>query len=408
VVPLEASLGHNSPAIKFTGRDFEFTIDLIAMKRHIWARVRLVVNCSLPIAIFLVGLPVVCVGQSPQSARAAKTDPAAYLNQAIDIMQTKALRRNTVDWARTRAAALAMAAHAESTVGTYDAIRFALASLGDHHSSLHLTPTLEALEAEEKTKHPSPNPLLAKPENFSPYVGRYKPEGHLEQRGNKSFAYVVLTKCFPENDRDFVAFETDLQKIVAGLGSSHPSGWVIDLRGNVGGNMWPMLAGIGPVLGEGENLGEFFNISGHSVWRYRDGVAAEVDNGKVIAYPSVEGGAYHLAGMPDVAVLIDHSTSSSGEAIAIAFRGRPNTRFFGEHTQGSSTVNQTFPLTDGASMWLTVGIQADRNGKQYIDGLAPDEVFPAATESMRTSTDPVVLAALNWLSRNAESSKTGK
>ena len=28
-------------------------------------------------------------------------------------------------------------------------------------------------------------------------------------------------------------------------------GWIVDLRGNGGGNMWPMLAGIGPILGEG-------------------------------------------------------------------------------------------------------------------------------------------------------------
>ena len=28
-------------------------------------------------------------------------------------------------------------------------------------------------------------------------------------------------------------------------------GWVVDLRKNYGGNMWPMLAGVGPVLGEG-------------------------------------------------------------------------------------------------------------------------------------------------------------
>ena len=170
--------------------------------------------------------------------------------------------------------------------------------------------------------------------------------------------------------------------------------------------MWPMLAGIGPVLGgEDENLGEFFNTSGHSVWRYRDGVAAEVDNGKV-GVPSVEGSAYHLAGMPEVAVLIDRSTGSSGEAIAIAFRGRTGARFF-EHTAGVATVNEPFELSDGATLWLTIGIQADRNGKQYIDGLGPDEAF-AATESMQTSSDPVVQAALDWLSHSVDSSKTGR
>jgi hypothetical protein len=58
-------------------------------------------------------------------------------------------------------------------------------------------------------------------------------------------------------------------------------------------------------------------------------------------------------------------------------------------------------------MWLTIGIQADRNGKQYIDGLAPDEAFPAATESMQTLSDPVVQAALDWLS-HSDSTKTGR
>ena len=24
-----------------------------------------------------------------------------------------------------------------------------------------------------------------------------------------------------------------------------------DLRGNIGGNMWPMIAGVGPILGDG-------------------------------------------------------------------------------------------------------------------------------------------------------------
>ena len=42
--------------------------------------------------------------------------------------------------------------------------------------------------------------------------------------------------------------------------SSGPSGrptvpdllrWIVDLRGNYGGNIWPMIAGVGPVLGEG-------------------------------------------------------------------------------------------------------------------------------------------------------------
>ena len=87
--------------------------------------------------------------------------------------------------------------------------------------------------------------------------------------------------------------------------------------------MWPMLAGNGPVLGEGDNLGEFFTTTGHSVWRYRDGVAAEVNNGTRVAYPAVEGEAYHLGGMPEVAVLIDTAQAAPGKQSRSPFAAVP-------------------------------------------------------------------------------------
>lgn len=357
---------------------------------------------TLPVLLSLISMT--CCAQVPAATNAPKSDPIAYLNRALDEMQANALRRNAMNWPQVRAAALSRAAGADSTVGTYDAIRFALASLGDHHSSLHLTPELEALEAQYKKKHPTDAPPPS-PENFSPYVGRYEPEGRLEHRGDKLFGVVVLTKCFPENDREFVAFETMVQKILAELDQSHPAGWIVDLRGNVGGNMWPMLGGIGPLLGEGDDLGEFFNVKEHATWQYRNGVAAELDDGKSQPYPAVEGNPYRIHGTPNVAVLIDRSTGSSGEAIAVAFRGRPRTRFFGEHTQGSSTVNQGIDLSDGAQLWLTVGVQADRNGKQYTDGLAPDETLPSASAALPPAQDPVVQAALDWLSSSAPASE---
>jgi carboxyl-terminal processing protease len=330
----------------------------------------------------------------------AQSAPAAYLDHAIDLIQSQALRKGNVDWPKVRAEANAMAAHADSTAGTYGAIRFVLSSLGDHHSSLHLTRPLEEAEKREDEAHPPQRTLTTESQDFSPYVGRYEPDGSLLQREGKTFGYVILPKCFPENDRQFVAFESKVQGILRELDRSHPAGWVLDLRGNVGGNMWPMLAGIGPLLGEGDNLGEFINVSERITWQYRNGVAAEVGHGEHTSNPAVEGAPYHIQGIPNVAVLIDRSTGSSGEAIAIAFRGREHTRFFGEHTQGSSTVNTVIPLSDGAELWLTIGVQADRHGKEYVHGFAPDEVLDTAKQAMQPAGDPVVQAALAWLNHD--------
>ncbi|MGV9658891.1 S41 family peptidase [Streptomyces koyangensis] len=57
--------------------------------------------------------------------------------------------------------------------------------------------------------------------------------------------------------------------------------------------------------------------------------------------------------MPPVAVLTGPRTASAGEAVAIAFRERPDTRTFGDPTSGVPTANAPYPLSDGALVVLT-------------------------------------------------------
>jgi hypothetical protein len=344
--------------------------------------------------LFCLALPALCAAQT------AGADATSYLNRALDEMQARSLRRNQIDWPRLRRETLARAEHAELTVDTYDAIRFALARLEDGHSSFHPTPALEKLEAERKAKRPQPPPS-PEPESppSSPFVGRNEPEGRLVTIDGKTFPLVVVSKCFVENERQFVAYASQLQRIIAELHREHPTGWIVDLRGNVGGNMWPMLAGIGPLVGESDRLGGFLTLDSRSDWSYRKGVAAEIENGKRNAYPAVAGAPYKLAAAPRIAVLIDRRTGSSGEAVAIAFRGRPDTRFFGEHTEGESTANRDIALSDGAVIWLTVGVDTDRTGRQYLNGFDPDEMVPGGEQILPDDQDPAVQAAFRWLSR---------
>ena len=166
--------------------------------------------------------------------------------------------------------------------------------------------------------------------------------------------------------------------------------------------MWPMLVGIGPVLGEGE-VGAFLNAEGvKSTWRYRDGKASiRSADGSDEVTAKVEGTPYRLKAMPPVAILIDRGTASSGEAIAIAFRGRTNTRFFGEETMGFSTANKGFALRDGANIVLTTGVSVDRTGVEYGGAVAPDEQVLIGESKVPPNDDPAVRAGLKWLRTQA-------
>ena len=189
-------------------------------------------------------------------------------------------------------------------------------------------------------------------------------------------------------------FADDLQSTVKRIDGKEVCGWVVDLRGNPGGNMWPMLAGIGPVLGEGR-VGAFVGPDGKKTrWYYADGASSL---GKHVE-SQVEGSAYELRHPnPPVAVLTGQQTASSGEAVAVSFRGREDTRSFGYPTAGVPTANNPYRLSDGAILNLTVADDADREGRVYRGPMNPDKLVGNGAEEYPTPSDSVAKAATKWL-----------
>jgi len=159
-------------------------------------------------------------------------------------MQSGSIGRNS------RKQALQQAAGAELPVDTYDAIRWALHKV-NRHSFLQLPASLQQQEAQRKPRAVSksePAPASASPSPGSGFLTREKIEGRMLELNDLNIAYLVVPHFSPEDDVDGVQFETRLQQLIAALDQQHPRGWIIDLRGNGGGNIWPMLAGLGPLL----------------------------------------------------------------------------------------------------------------------------------------------------------------
>jgi carboxyl-terminal processing protease len=253
--------------------------------------------------------------------------------------------------------------------------------------------------------------VLARPKpdrKMSPFAPSQEIQGRMLQRASDSFAYIVIPMCaakyadWNKNGPSFQQFAEKLHRIVMKLDAEKPRGWIVDLRGNGGGNMWPMLAGIGAVLGEGQ-LGAFVSADGASTsWQYRNGKAG----GAFYTEAATTETPFVLSDLPSVAVLFDRGTASSGEAVAISFAGRPHERSFGEHTAGFSTANSRFPLADGSALFLCVGTEADRTGRLYPDGLDPDVEVPEPDVRPTNDEDAAIQVALGWLARqNANTPK---
>jgi C-terminal processing protease CtpA/Prc len=101
-----------------------------------------------------------------------------------------------------------------------------------------------------------------------------------------------------------------------------------------------------------------------------------------------------------VAVLIGHITISSGEAVAVSFKGRANTKFFGNLTNGKSTGNRLFRLSNNAAISLTTTIMADRNKKMYGKDIKPDVYLRNPHMIKKEENDTTIISAMNWIKFN--------
>jgi hypothetical protein len=274
-------------------------------------------------------------------------DVQQYLSEALDIIQNNALNRDKVDWPKVRDIAFMYENNAKTPADTYDSISFVLEKLGDNHS-FFVTPDI-ANQSNNSTVEHYPVPIGRLLENKIGYIAVFEFNAIIEEEMNK--------------------YADNLQSIIMELDKQSVCGWIVDLSENQGGNMYPMIAGLGALIGEGE-LGSFKDATGHTTdWFYRDGQAGEED------MPYVRVSHPEFLFDPDetpVAVLIGPQTASAGEATAISFRGRPNTRFFGKPSSGLTTGNEVFPLGDGALIVLTVAVELDRTGQEYGGKIAPD------------------------------------
>ncbi|MEU6497574.1 S41 family peptidase [Streptomyces sp. NPDC046984] len=315
-----------------------------------------------------------CTSRSHDSS-ASDMSPRArtYLSKALDIMEKHSLLRHEVDWTDVRSRAFSEARGAQKTADTYGAIDLALYSLGDRHSLFW-----EPNEAKE---------------HFGATVAHI--DG-LEGRSLKGRVGYISLPGVQGSQETYDQYVRQGRSAVAKAGAADACGWVVDLRPDTGGNMWPMLAVAGPILGDGE-AGAFIDADGNkSVWSieygspYVDGKLAGWSDGRPFA-----------GSAPPVAVLTGKRTASSGEAVVVAFRGRPQTRFFGEQTSGVPTGNEMYRLSDGAMLVLTEVKDADRTGRAYDAPIPPDAEIVKDPRPVARNQDEVLQAAQSWLLKQA-------
>jgi C-terminal processing protease CtpA/Prc len=173
-------------------------------------------------------------------------------------------------------------------------------------------------------------------------------------------------------------------------------GWIIDIRRNNGGDIWSYLAGIGPILGEGELGGFVYPDGRREPWVYGKGEVRW--NGEVRPESSIDGAIYTPKRVTPVALLIGPGTQAAGELLVVAFQGRADVRTFGAATRGLPTLINHTDLSDGTRIFISGAFSYDRKGGTYSGPIAPDVPVETGWSKFGTEQDPAVQAAASWLS----------
>lgn len=287
----------------------------------------------------------------PQQAFNLSEEAYDYLEEALTQMETGSVNRGNLDWNFLRIETYKKASNARTPKDTYEAIKLAISLLKDNHSYFISPEQVSFLEND----------------NDDQVIDVIQPQGKLI---NNQIGYVLIPHYYLLSKDSMREYASSIQQEIKALDKNKLNKWIIDLRGNSGGNMWPMVLGLRPLINT-DVFGFFSDGSGEYHAWYFEGLSVKSGGLEIC---SLHEPSYQLNQLAShIAILVDDQTASSGETTAIAFLGGNQTKVFGQKTGGYTSANEEIRLSDGAIIFLATTYSADRLGRIYREGITPDQ-----------------------------------
>lgn len=301
---------------------------------------------------------------------------------ALKMAKETSLYRNDVDWdAITKKYVQLYNQHSDKKA----AYEYLINSLGDEHGAFRNANTFQTTAYYTKGK----TETRAFDSHFHNTVindinARFS---YREMEGIGYLKVVGIGPQFPmEEDAAMI------QNAIAKLKAKGVDKWVLDLRYNGGGNMNPMLSGLSSLIGSGD-IGGLSDKSGTELQNFKIKKGKFYDTGNQVI--NIKNPVKKKI-KDRVAVLLSKYTASSGEIVAVTFKGRKHTRFFGERTRGLTTVTGFDRIDEETIMLISKAYYRDRNNQIYTNGVEVDEEIEFE-EFSELKEDKILQRSIEWL-----------
>ena len=311
----------------------------------------------------------------------------AYLDRSLQIIQKNALNSKSVNWKVLRENVFSKASGATRYEDILPIYPYIFEQIDDHHGSLKFR---------NKTYSWNKNDRIPVSEIIKTATQKYS--SIRSEKIGKEVGYILIPGNNDFSGKSMDSISKSIKTAIANINNKDIKGWIIDLRINTGGNMYPMIAGLAEFIGEGRVGG--FVTPMHQPdgdWIIKNGIfyvdSVRVSPVKYEGYPVRQG-------IP-IAVLIGGHTASSGEMTAISTIGRNNSILIGEPSAGFTTTNLGFVLNDYSGLNLAVDYASDRQGKVYPKKINPDILVLNGDNFEVLSKDKKVRRANRWIKKKS-------
>jgi carboxyl-terminal processing protease len=349
----------------------------LALKFHLYVMNRIFL-------LFILFLPF--VGNSQIKSPSIVDSVKSYLDKSLQIIEENALKSKEVNWEKLRQTVYEKASGAKCYEDVLHLFPFIFQEIDDHHGSLKF-----------KDKSYSWN----KPQlNIVSDVIKMATKKYRNTRSEKiakDIGYIMIPGNSDFRGQHMDSITKVIKSAITKIHNRDIKGWIIDLRVNTGGNMYPMIAGLSDFIGEGK-VGGFLTptYQPDGNWMIKNGTFY-VDSVKVTA---VKYNGYPIKQNIPIAILISGNTASSGEMTAISTIGRKNSIVIGEVSAGYTTSNLGFRLNDFSGLNLATAFASDRNGKIYPNNIEPDVIVTNGDNFEDLKADIKVKKAVTWIRKS--------
>lgn len=315
---------------------------------------------------------------------------APLLDTLLSLAKTNSYYASTVNWDALENEMRSISKQNDSISSLGKPAEFLFEKLGDFHGMLMYDYKV-AFNYRPENSGP-PNDSIYQAIGATKINSPYTVNAAILEKQNIAYLEILATGVM--QGEQILLARDEIRKAICNLKRKNPDGWIIDLRCNIGGNMNPMLAGLGELipnadLGGDTKDGESF----YSTWSFKNGNFHE--NG--YSNYSADLTCKNLKTKGRIAVLTSKYTASSGEVVASSLKAQDDSKVIGAKTSGLSSTNGWFVLSDKWVFAPMTGYYMSKDKTVHTNGIIPDILINEELDLGNLKKGKVIERARQWI-----------